>query len=79
MQNKIFYGAIIGIAGSVLCAAACAQAYPARPIRLIVPYAPGGGVDIVARALGQELTKRMGQQVIVDNRTGAGGNIGSDV
>ena len=79
MQNKIFYGTIIGIAGSVLCAAAFAQPYPTRPIRLIVPYAPGGGVDIVARALGQELTKRMGQQVIVDNRTGAGGNIGSDV
>ena len=79
MQNKIFYGAIIGIAGSVLCAAAFAQPYPTRPIRLIVPYAPGGGVDIVARALGQELTKRMGQQVIVDNRTGAGGNIGSGV
>ncbi len=47
------------------------EQYPTRPIRLIVPYAPGGGVDIVARALGQELTKRMGQQVIVDNRAGA--------
>ncbi len=65
--------------GVVLCADASAQPYPAKSIRLIVPYAPGGGVDIVARALGQELTKRMEQQVIVDNRTGAGGNIGSDV
>ncbi len=57
---------------------ALSQPYPSKPIRLIVPYAPGGGVDIVARALAQELTKRMGQQIIVDNRTGAGGNIGSD-
>jgi tripartite-type tricarboxylate transporter receptor subunit TctC len=54
------------------------EQYPTRPIRLIVPYAPGGGVDIVARALGQELTKRLGQQIVIDNKTGAGGNIGTD-
>lgn len=75
MQNKIIFGLVIGLAPVALHA----QAYPAKPIRLIVPYAPGGGVDIVARALAQELTKRLGQQIIVDNRTGAGGNIGSDV
>ena len=56
---------------------ASAQAYPSRPIRLIVPYAPGGGVDIVARTLGDDITKRLGKPVIVDNRTGAGGNVGS--
>jgi tripartite-type tricarboxylate transporter receptor subunit TctC len=61
-----------------LCSAALAQSYPAKPIRLIVPYAPGGGVDIVARTTAQELIKRLGQQVIVENRTGAGGNIGSE-
>ncbi len=55
------------------------QAYPSKPIRMIVPYAPGGGVDIIARATAQELTKRIGQQVMVDNRTGAGGNVGSDL
>ena len=55
-----------------------AQDYPNRPVRVVVPYAAGGGVDIVARAVGQELAKRIGQPVIVENRTGAGSNIGSD-
>jgi len=57
---------------------AIAQSYPVKAIRLVVPYAPGGGVDIIARATAQELAKRVGQQIIVDNRTGAGGNVGSD-
>jgi len=57
---------------------ALAQPYPAKPIRLIVPYAPGGGVDIVARAVGQELGKRVNQSIVIENRTGAGGNIGSE-
>jgi tripartite-type tricarboxylate transporter receptor subunit TctC len=47
-------------------------------VRIVVPYAPGGGVDIVARAIGQELTKRLNQQIVIENKTGAGGNIGSD-
>lgn len=57
---------------------AIAQNYPVKPIRVIVPYAPGGGVDIIARATAQELTRRVNQQVIVENRTGAGGNVGSE-
>ena len=59
-------------------AAASAQDFPNRPLRMVVPYAAGGGVDIVARAVSQELSKRVGQPVIVENRTGAGSNIGSD-
>ena len=54
------------------------QAYPAKPIRFIVPYAPGGGTDIVSRLLGQELGDALGQQVIIDNRPGAGGTLGTD-
>ena len=56
-----------------------AQAYPSKPIKLIVPFPAGGTTDTLARAVGFELTKSLGQQVIVDNRPGAGGNIGSDL
>jgi tripartite-type tricarboxylate transporter receptor subunit TctC len=59
--------------------ASVAQDYPTKPIRAIVPYAPGGGVDIAARVVGQKLTERWGQQVIVDNRAGANGNIGAEL
>ena len=70
----------LAVALAALCAgAATAQSYPAKPIRIVVPYAPGGAVDIIARATAQELGKRVSQRVIVDNRTGAGGNVGSDI
>ncbi len=55
-----------------------AQNYPAKPIRIVVPYPPGGGTDVVARTLAQKMTEVMGQQVLVDNRAGANGIIGSD-
>jgi len=56
-----------------------AQAYPARPVRIIVPFAAGQGTDSIARITGQELSERLGQQFVVENRTGAGGNIGTEV
>jgi tripartite-type tricarboxylate transporter receptor subunit TctC len=60
-------------------AAVSAQEYPIKAIRVIVPLAPGGGTDLAARVTGQKLTERWGQQVIVDNRPGAGGNIGAEM
>ena len=66
------------VAGIVLLipSIACSQAYPSRPLRLIVPSAPGGSPDINARELGNELGKQMGQQVVVENRAGASGILG---
>jgi tripartite-type tricarboxylate transporter receptor subunit TctC len=66
-----------------MCLLACApqvlaQAYPAKPVRIVVPYSAGGGTDIVARAVGQKLNEKWGQSVIVDNRVGANGIIGAD-
>lgn len=61
---------------STVCAA---QSYPSKPIRLIVPFAPGGGVDLIGRIIAQKLQEARGQPVIVDNRGGGGGNIGTDM
>ena len=59
--------------------AVLAQDYPARPVRMVVPFPPGGGVDATARVLGQKLTETWKQQVVADNRTGAGTTIGTEI
>jgi tripartite-type tricarboxylate transporter receptor subunit TctC len=59
--------------------AAIAQGYPVKPIRVVVPYAPGGATDLTGRTVGQKLQQSLKQRIVVDNRTGAGGTIGADI
>src|SRR5262245_22628792 len=68
-----------GMVVALACAAAIAQPYPTRPIRVVVPFAPGGPSDVFARTVGQKLTETWGQQVIVDNRPGANGIVGCEL
>jgi tripartite-type tricarboxylate transporter receptor subunit TctC len=72
---------LVKIAGLLLAltASAAAQDYPTKPVRLIVPFPPGGSNDVVGRMIAQQLSDRLGKQVVVDNRGGAGGVIGSEV
>jgi tripartite-type tricarboxylate transporter receptor subunit TctC len=69
----------VAVGMAVVAGGVCAQSYPTKPIRWIVGYTPGGTADMLARAVGQKLTESWGQQVIVENRPGAGTNIGTEV
>ena len=76
--------AVLFACGSlILATSALAQsastAYPTRPVKIIVPFAPGGGSDFMARLLSKQLTEKLGQPVIIENRPGAGGNLGADI
>ena len=78
-RRKFLHLAAAAAALPAMSRIARAQAYPWRPVRIIVPYPPGGGTDIIGRLIGQWLSERLGQPIIVDNRPGAGGNIGTEI
>jgi tripartite-type tricarboxylate transporter receptor subunit TctC len=70
---------LIALGATALSSGAFAQAWPARPIRIVVPFPPGQATDILARVMADQLTRALGQQVVAENRPGAGGSIGADV
>ncbi len=74
LSRRILLGGTVG----TLATGARAQAWPSRPVRIVVPFPPGGLVDLLARSVSQRLTAELGQPVVVENRAGAGGNIGAD-
>jgi len=77
-MKSLFNVSLVFLLG-LACAAANGQAYPVKSIKMIVPFPAGGTTDIVARSVGQKLSEALGQQIVIDNRPGAGGNIGSDL
>jgi len=66
------------LTSALVAGAALAQAYPSKPIRIVVPFAPGGTSDILARAIGPKMTETWGQPVVIENKTGANGNVGAE-
>src|SRR5215831_5219082 len=78
-RRKFLHLAAGAAALPVVSRLAWAQAYPSRPVRIVVGFAAGQAVDIVTRIIGQSLSERLSQQFIIENRPGAGGNIGTEV
>lgn len=75
----LFMGAVFGFATMATIAAAQTASYPIRPVRMVVPFPPGGGTDIVARLVMPKLSENLGQPIVIDNRGGANGGIGTDI
>lgn len=79
MRRRALLGALLAVLGASAARAGAAENYPSRPIHLIVPFAPGGPSDILARLIGAKLTDAWGQAVVIDNRGGASGMIGTEL
>jgi tripartite-type tricarboxylate transporter receptor subunit TctC len=79
MRRSLICNIVLVAAGFALTTPVLAQDYPAKPVRIIVPVSPGGITDIAARATGDFIARKSGQAVVIENRTGAGGNIGSEM
>src|SRR3954469_10598951 len=80
MKNKIFWlFAALTLIGTAAAAGAHAQGYPAKSVRMVNPFSPGGSLDLVSRAIARTMTIDLGQSVFVDNRPGAGGNLGVEI
>lgn len=75
---SLLFSAMFAGAISLMAASVQAQAFPAKPVRLIVPYAPGGSADIAARLVAEDWGKALGQSIFIENKAGASGNIGVD-
>ena len=78
-MKSIFSVVVLAVVSALAPFAAFAQTYPVKPVRILVPWPPGGANDVVARVVSQRLTEQLGQQVVVENRGGASGTIGSDL
>jgi tripartite-type tricarboxylate transporter receptor subunit TctC len=76
---KRFQCFVVALASALACGAALSQTYPTRPIRIVIGFPPGGGIDTVARLLAPKMSESLGQPVVVENRPGAGGVLGTDV
>src|SRR6267378_3737633 len=78
-RRRFLHLAASAAALPVVSRIASAQTYPARPVRWIVPYPPGGATDIIARLVGQFISERLGQPFVIENKPGAGANLGTEI
>src|SRR4051812_13637281 len=78
LRGRVRVGVGFALVTCCVASLACAQTYPAKPIRMVIPFPPGGTTDIIGRVAAQKLSEALGQQVVPDNRPGAAGNIGAE-
>jgi tripartite-type tricarboxylate transporter receptor subunit TctC len=79
MKRRVIAAAALALPALLVAGSASAQAWPSKPIRIFVPYTPGDGPDVIARLIGNKISERLGQPVLIDNKPGASGQIGLDL